>query len=65
MNEINFDLNFKLESLDEPEPENTRFQTLTSEEIEKIASERNEKSTSYNTSWGVRLFKGRLNSKVM
>ncbi|KAJ8021450.1 hypothetical protein HOLleu_38657 [Holothuria leucospilota] len=59
---INFDLNFKLESLDDAEPAD-RFQTLSNQEIEQIARERNEKATTYNTSWGVRTFKAWCKSK--
>ena len=57
--ELNFDLNFELSDEEENQPEIVnRFENLTEEDIERIANERNEPATVYNTKWGVRIFKG-------
>ncbi|KAJ8035069.1 Inactive tyrosine-protein kinase transmembrane receptor ROR1 [Holothuria leucospilota] len=66
----NFDLNFDLSSLDDdfiiqevteptngPETSGGRFQNLSEDEVTEIAKSRMEKSTVYNTSWGVRILK--------
>ena len=61
--ELNFDLNFDLDDLDDVPPaleQQKHFNFMTDEEISSIALERNEKSTSYATSWGVRIFTGEI-----